>query len=120
MAADIGSDLKRALLGRAVSMLGNGMQSIALPLMFLKLTDSLSASGTLFAFMQCPAVLLAPWLGLKLESLNKKHCMVALDIAQAGLHGLLLILVLNHAELWLMASLLAVSAVSVSYTHLSN
>ena len=65
MAADIGSDLKRALLGRAVSMLGNGMQSIALPLMFLKLTDSLSASGTLFAFMQCPAVLLAPWLGLK-------------------------------------------------------
>ena len=37
--------------------------------------------------------------------------MVALDIAQAGLHGLLLILVLNHAELWLMASLLAVSAV---------
>ena len=111
MAADIGSDLKRALLGRAVSMLGNGMQSIALPLMFLKLTDSLSASGTLFAFMQCPAVLLAPWLGLKLESLNKKHCMVALDIAQAGLHGLLLILVLNHAELWLMASLLAVSAV---------
>ena len=92
-------------------MLGNGMQSIALPLMFLKLTDSLSASGTLFAFMQCPAVLLAPWLGLKLESLNKKHCMVALDIAQAGLHGLLLILVLNHAELWLMASLLAVSAV---------
>lgn len=111
MAADIGSDLKRTLLGRAVSMLGNGMQSIALPLMFLKLTDSLSVSGTLFAFMQCPAVLLAPWLGLKLESLNKKYCMVALDIAQAGLHGLLLILVLNHAELWLMASLLAVSAV---------
>lgn len=129
MAAGIGKNLKLALIGRTISMLGNGMQSIALPLLFLQQTESLAISGTLFALMQCPSILLTPWLGKKLESLNKRNCMVVMDFIQAVLHLCLLLLLIQKVSLWILALVLSVSAVlsqafnistSVLLTELSN
>lgn len=111
MAADIGKNLKIALAGRMVSMLGNGIQSIVLPVLFLQLTDSLAISGSLFALMQCPSIVLTPWLGLKLENLNKRNCMVVMDLVQAVLHIGLLLLLVNKADLWLLALVLSVSSI---------
>lgn len=129
MAASIGRNLKLALAGRTISMLGNGIQSIALPLLFLQQTGSLAISGSLFALMQCPSIILTPWLGKRLENLNKRNCMVVMDLIQAMLHLCLLLLLLQKASFWVLALILSVSSVlsqafnistSVLLTELSN
>lgn len=129
MAAGIGKNLKLALAGRTISMLGNGIQSITLPLLFLQQTGSLAISGSLFALMQCPSIILTPWLGKKLESLNKRNCMVIMDFIQALLHLCLLILLIQKVSLWVLALVLSVSSIlsqafnistSVLMTELSN
>lgn len=129
MAAGIGKNLKLALAGRTISMLGNGIQSITLPLLFLQQTGSLAISGSLFALMQCPSIVLTPWLGKKLESLNKRNCMVIMDFIQALLHLCLLILLIQKVSLWVLALVLSVSSIlsqafnistSVLMTELSN
>lgn len=129
MAAGIGKNLKLALAGRTISMLGNGIQSIALPLLFLQQTGSLAISGSLFALMQCPSIVLTPWLGKKLENLNKRNCMVIMDFIQALLHLCLLILLIQKVSLWVLALVLSVSSIlsqafnistSVLMTELSN
>lgn len=129
MAAGIGKNLKLALAGRTISMLGNGIQSITLPLLFLQQTGSLAISGSLFALMQCPSIILTPWLGKKLENLNKRNCMVIMDFIQALLHLCLLILLIQKVSLWVLALVLSVSSIlsqafnistSVLMTELSN
>lgn len=129
MAANIGKNLKLALAGRTISMLGNGIQSIALPLLFLQQTGSLAISGSLFALMQCPAIVLTPWIGKKLENLNKRNCMVMMDFIQAILHLCLLLLLMQNVSLWCLALVLSVSSIlsqafnistSVLLTELSN
>ncbi len=120
MEAAIGKNLKLALIGRSVSLLGNGFQAITLPLMLLERSGSLAISGTFFALNQLPAMLLTPWLGTIIEHLNKKRCMVICDFIQAALHLLLFFLFINDAPLWILGILFAFSGVIASIFSIST
>lgn len=71
--------------GRLVSMLGSGIQMIALPLFILDLTGSASMMG-IFSFLSTvPMLFTAPFSGVIGDRLNRKNIMVNMDIARGML-----------------------------------
>lgn len=69
-------------VGRLVSLLGSGIQAIAIPLYILKTTGSGTMMG-LFAFLSLlPALITAPFAGVLGDRWNRKKIMVNMDFAR--------------------------------------
>ncbi|MDD4029336.1 MAG: MFS transporter [Caldisericia bacterium] len=66
--------------GRMVSLIGSGIQALALSLYILDLTGSGSKMGTFLIFSLLPRVLFSPLAGIIGDRMNRKSIMVAMDI----------------------------------------
>jgi len=75
--------------GRIVSLLGSGIQNVAIPLYILRTTGSGLAMGT-FAFVQLlPRIIIMPLGGVIGDNFNRKKIMVVMDFL-CGIFSLLL------------------------------
>ena len=67
------------ILGQLVSVLGSGIQMIALPLFILDLTGSGAKMGLFATISMVPALITSPFAGVLGDRLNRKHIMVSMD-----------------------------------------
>lgn len=72
-------------LGRLVSLIGSGIQQIALPLFILDLTGSGTIMGTFALVSMLPRIAFAPIAGVLGDRFNRKRIMVNLDFLRGGL-----------------------------------
>lgn len=82
-------------IGRFVSLLGNGIFLIVLPLYLLEQTNDLSYVGLFFMIIKIPTILLSLNIGVFVENRNKKRMIVVCDVVSFILF-LLLVLLLNN------------------------
>lgn len=71
--------------GRFVSLIGSGIQTIALPLYILDLTGSGTLMGILSAFILLPILLTAPFAGVIGDRGNRRNIMIAMDFGRGVL-----------------------------------
>lgn len=72
-------NIKRVLIGRFMSSVADGFFSIALPLYFYEITNSLFDLGLFFMLIKIPSMLLTPYIGVIVEKANKKRVVVLCD-----------------------------------------
>jgi predicted MFS family arabinose efflux permease len=105
----------RALLGAVViSEMGDWLLFIALPLYALHSSGSALATSTVFLAELAPAVLIGTACGPLIDRLNRRHLLVGLTVAQAGL--LLPLLAAEPHRLWLIYLVAALQAGIASIT----
>ncbi|WP_160689373.1 MFS transporter [Clostridium sp. C2-6-12] len=78
--------------GRFVSLIGSGIQAIALPLYILDVTGSGTLMGLFSILTLAPALLTAPFSGILGDRKNRKSIMITTDIGRGVLLSLLGIL----------------------------
>ncbi|AKI97832.1 MFS transporter [Kosmotoga pacifica] len=83
-------------LGRLVSLIGSGIQSLALSLYILDVTGSGMMMGTFLVVTTLPRVLFAPLAGVVGDRFNRKGIMVYLDFARGALIFLLAFIVYKN------------------------
>ncbi len=98
--------------GRIVSLMGSGIQNIAIPLYILRTTGSGLAMGT-FAFVQLlPRIIIMPLGGVIGDNFNRKKIMVVMDflcgvisliLATAVINGYISLVVLFIGQIFLSA-----------------
>lgn len=71
--------------GRFVSLIGSGIQMIALPLYILDLTGSGTLMGVFSMLTLVPALVVAPFSGIIGDRKNRRYIMIATDIGRGGL-----------------------------------
>ncbi|BBE31609.1 permease [Tepiditoga spiralis] len=67
------------ILGQLVSVLGSGIQMIALPLFILDLTGSGAKMGLFATISMVPALITSPFAGVLGDRLNRKYIMILMD-----------------------------------------
>lgn len=78
-------NIRMFLWGRFISLIGSGIQMIALPLYILDLTGSGTMMG-IFSFLTLvPLVLAAPFSGIIGDRKNRKNIMIAMDLGRGFL-----------------------------------
>ena len=83
-------------MGRFVSLIGSGIQMIAIPLYILDLTGSGTMMG-IFTFLNwLPTLAMAPFAGVLGDRWNRKKIMVNMDYARGGLILLLAFMAINN------------------------
>jgi MFS family permease len=80
-------NLKLFLGGRFISLIGSGIQVIALPLYILDLTGSATIMGIFSVLTLVPALLTAPFSGIIGDRRNRRNIMIAMDFGRGGLIG---------------------------------
>jgi MFS transporter, DHA3 family, macrolide efflux protein len=75
--------------GRLISLVGSGIQSIAIPLYILQLTGSGTMMGIFTLAWLVPMLICAPFAGVLGDRLNRKHLMIIPDYARGLLIGAL-------------------------------
>jgi len=99
-------------VGRIVSLMGSGIQNVAIPLYILRTTGSGLAMGT-FAFVQLlPRIIIMPLGGVIGDNFNRKKIMVAMDflcgfisliLATAVINGYISLTILFIGQIFLSA-----------------
>jgi MFS family permease len=72
------------LASQGISLAGNGIQQIALPLWVLRETGSALSSGITFAMQFLPIVLLAPWVGHVADRYERRALMIGCELLSAA------------------------------------
>jgi MFS family permease len=70
--------------GRVVSLIGSGIQSLALSLYILDVTGSGTMMGTFLVVTMVPKVIFAPLAGIVGDRFNRKRIMVLMDFGRGG------------------------------------
>lgn len=83
--------------GRFVSLIGSGIQMIALPLYILDLTGSGTLMGIFSLLTLVPVVITAPFSGIIGDRRNRKNIMITMDIGRGTLICLLGIIAMTGA-----------------------
>lgn len=83
------------LIGRFVSLIGTGIQMIALPLYILDKTGSGTLMGVFSMLTLLPALVTAPLAGIIGDRKNRKNVMIVMDIGRAVIIGVLGILAMG-------------------------
>lgn len=78
-------DFTLVVIGQIISLFGNAMVRLALPLYLLNQTGSSALYGTVTACAFIPAILLSPVGGIVADRVNKRNIMVILDFFTAAL-----------------------------------
>lgn len=76
-------------IGRFISLVGSGIQMVALPLYILDLTGSGTLMGVFSVLTLVPALVSAPLSGIIGDRKNRKHIMIAMDCGRGTLLCLL-------------------------------
>lgn len=82
--------------GRLVSLIGTGIQDVAVPLFILDLTGSGTAMGTFMIITMAPRLVLVPFAGVLGDRVNRKFIMVSMDLGRGILILVLAFLALNN------------------------
>lgn len=78
-------DFTLVVIGQIISLFGNAIIRLALPLYLLDLTHSASLYGITLALSTLPMICLSPIGGVMADRINKRNIMVALDFSTAGM-----------------------------------
>ena len=93
------SNIKLLLLGRAVSLFGNTIYLIVLPLYILNTTQNLKTTGIFFASINLPTIIISPLIGTLIEKFNKKNIILICDVLTSMLYFILFIYFKNSNSL---------------------
>ena len=80
------SNIKLLLLGRVVSLFGNTIYLIVLPLYILNITQNLKTTGIFFASINLPTIIISPLIGTLIEKFNKKNIILICDFLTSMLY----------------------------------
>jgi MFS family permease len=97
-------DFRQLWLGQVVSQLGDWFDTIALFTLVLRLTGSGRAVGLILVARFLPSVVLGPLSGVLADRFNRRHIMIASDIARAAV-VLGFLFVRRPEHLWLLYAL---------------
>jgi MFS family permease len=81
---NMGSNFWLYAIGRLVSLIGSGIQSLALPLYILDLTGSGVMMGTFAVVTMLPRILFGPIAGVLGDRFNRKKIMIYMDFARGA------------------------------------
>jgi MFS family permease len=84
-------------LGRLISIIGSGIQQIAIPLYILDLTGSGTVMGTFVLVTNLPRLFVGPFSGVLGDRFNRKAIMISMDLARGGVILLLAFLAKTNA-----------------------
>lgn len=98
-------------IGRLVSLIGSGVQDIAVPLFILDVTGSGTAMGTFMIITVAPRLILVPIAGVIGDRVNRKWIMVSMDF---GRGAVILLLAALAAHNLVTISLLFVAQFAIS------
>ncbi|MCY7008575.1 MFS transporter [Fusobacterium simiae] len=93
------SNIKLLLLGRAISLFGNTIYLIVLPLYILNITQNLKTTGIFFALINLPAIIVSPLIGTLIEKFNKKNIILICDFLTSILYFILFLYFKNFNSL---------------------
>ena len=93
------SNIKLLLLGRAVSLFGNTIYLIVLPLYILNITQNLKTTGIFFASINLPTIIISPLIGTLIEKFNKKNIILICDFLTSMLYFVLFLYLKNFNSL---------------------
>ena len=96
------SNIKLLLLGRAVSLFGNTIYLIVLPLYILSITQNLKITGFFFAMVNLPTVVISIFVGTIIEKINKKNVILTCDFLTSILYFILFLYFRNSNSLILL------------------
>ena len=96
------SNIKLLLLGRAVSLFGNTIYLIVLPLYILDITQNLKITGFFFAMVNLPTVVISIFIGTIIEKFNKKNVILTCDFLTSILYFILFLYFRNSNSLILL------------------
>ena len=96
------SNIKLLLLGRAVSLFGNTIYLIVLPLYILNITQNLKITGLFFAMVNLPTVVISIFIGTIIEKFNKKNVILTCDFLTSILYFILFLYFRNSNSLILL------------------
>ena len=96
------SNIKLLLLGRAVSLFGNTIYLIVLPLYILNITQNLKITGFFFAMVNLPTVVISIFVGTIIEKFNKKNVILTCDFLTSILYFILFLYFRNSKSLILL------------------
>ena len=96
------SNIKLLLLGRAVSLFGNTIYLIVLPLYILNITQNLKITGLFFAMVNLPTVVISIFVGTIIEKFNKKNVILTCDFLTSILYFILFLYFRNSNSLILL------------------
>ena len=96
------SNIKLLLLGRAVSLFGNTIYLIVLPLYILNLTNNLKTTGIFFAAVNLPTTIFSIFIGTIIEKFNKKNIILICDFLTSILYFILFLYFRNSNSLILL------------------
>ena len=92
---------RRYVRGKAVSLVGTWMQSIAQSWLVLELTGSATALGIVLALQMLPTLVLGPYAGVVADRWDKRRLMIGLQATMGALALLLgLLTVTGTVQLW--------------------
>ena len=93
------SNIKLLLLGRAVSLFGNTIYLIVLPLYILNITQNLKFTGIFFAAVNLPTTIISIFIGTIIEKFNKKNIILISDFLTSILYFILFLYLKNSNSL---------------------
>ena len=93
------SNIKLLLLGRAVSLFGNTIYLIVLPLYILNITQNLKFTGIFFAAVNLPTTIISIFIGTIIEKFNKKNIILICDFLTSILYFILFLYFKNFSSL---------------------
>ena len=93
------SNIKLLLLGRAVSLFGNTIYLIVLPLYILNITNNLKTTGIFFAAVNLPTIITSIFIGTIIEEFNKKNIILICDFLTSILYFILFLYFKNFSSL---------------------
>ena len=93
------SNIKLLLLGRAVSLFGNTIYLIVLPLYILNITQNLKTTGIFFAAVNFPTIIISIFIGTIIEKFNKKNVILICDFLTSMLYFVLFLYLKNFNSL---------------------
>ena len=93
------SNIKLLLLGRAVSLFGNTIYLIVLPLYILNITKNLKFTGIFFAAVNLPTTIISIFIGTIIEKFNKKNIILICDFLTSMLYFVLFLYLKNFNSL---------------------
>ena len=93
------SNIKLLLLGRAVSLFGNTIYLIVLPLYILNVTQNLKFTGIFFAAVNLPTTIISIFIGTIIEKFNKKNIILISDFLTSILYFILFLYFKNSNSL---------------------
>lgn len=103
------SNFRTYFIGQLLSMIGGGMQMLALTWLVLELTDSAWQLGFVIALMTIPNLVFGPWTGTVADRVDDRHILIVTSITQAVFAAVLGFLVatdnVNLPAIWVLAFL---------------